>query len=219
MERNSYMYDKNGLLPTVHLSVRLGRFYLGNEELFIAPECRGVVEYLRKDEKLWSAARLRFNHVDIRQKRAPIIGVPFGRALRQAYESSSGLQKSMFCEQEWTKYRGKAVIATMVAHTMATASNVEFQAWQFLDVSNETFYVHAIIDKASTTVTHLDGATMQHTELQRAEIAAKACKIKGTCYTKHFRLDGHFSMIVTEAIMDQYFPVQSLTQEFLEAMN
>lgn len=213
------MYDKNGLLPTLHLSVHLDRFYLGNEELFVAPECRGVVDYLRKDEKLWHVARLRFNHVDIGQKRAPIIGIPFGHALRQAYKRSSGLQKSMFCEPEWTKYRGKAVIATMVAHTTATATNVEFEAWQFLDVSNETFYVHAILDKESTTVTHLDGATMQHTEQQRAEIAAKACKIKGEYYTKHFRLDGSLSVIVAEAIMDLYFPVQPLTQEFLDAMS
>ena len=110
------MYDKNGLLPTAHVSVRLGRFYLGDEELFVSPECRGVVDYLFQNESLWSVARLRFNHSDIRQKRAPIIGVPFGQALRQAYQSASGLQKSMFQVAEWTKYQGKAVIDDACAH-------------------------------------------------------------------------------------------------------
>ena len=65
---------------------------------------------------------------------------------------------------------------------------------------------------------HLDAATMLHTESERAEIAAKARKIKGESYTKHFRLDGSFSVAVAEALMDLYFPVESLTQEFLDAL-
>lgn len=212
------MYDKNGLLPTTYVSVQHGRFYCGDNELFVAPECRGVVDYLRQNEWLWSIARLRFNRTDTHQKRAPIIGVPFGQALRQAYESTSGLQKSMFQVPEWTKYQGKAVIATMLAHTSATPSNIEFEAWQFLDVSDETFYVHAIIDKESRSIEHLDAATMIHTEDQRAEIMAKAKKIKGVLYSKHFRLDGSFPVTVAEKLMNLYFPVEPLTQEFIDAL-
>ena len=126
---------------------------------------------------------------------------------------------SMFQVPEWTKYQGKAVIATMLAHTSATSDSVEFQAWQFLDISDETFYVHAIIDKASKSVTHLDAATMAHTQDQRAEIMANACKIKGASYTKHFRLDGSFSVMAAVILMDLYFPVEPLTQEFLGALD
>lgn len=210
--------DKHGLLSTAHVSVRCGRFYLGDEELFVSPECRGVVDYLFQNKNLWSIARLRFNNFDTRHKRAPIIGVPFGQALKQAYQRPFGLQKSMFQVDDWTKYQGKAVIATMLAHTSTTASHVEFQAWQFLDVSDETFYVHAIIGKKTKSVEHLDAATMLHNEGQRTEIVAKARKIEGKSYTKHFRLDGSFSVTVAEALMDLYFPVESLTQEFLDPL-
>ena len=211
------MYDENGLLPTTYVTAENGRFYFDGDEVFVAPECRGVIDYLCQDKSLWSIARLRFNCSDIRQKRAPIIGVSFGQALRQAYESTSGLQKSMFQVPEWTKYQGKAVIATMLAHTSATSDSVKFEAWQFLDISDETFYMHAIIDKASKSVAHLDAATMAHTKDQRAEIMAKARKIEGGSYTKHFRLDGRFSVTEAEKLMNLYFPVEPLTLEFLDA--
>ncbi|MCM2549983.1 MULTISPECIES: hypothetical protein [Burkholderia] len=213
------MHDKDGLLPTEHVSVRLGRFYFGGQELFAAPECRGVVDYLCEHEHLWLTARLRFNVSDIRRKSAPIIGVSFGKALRMAYEGRLDLQKSLFQVDGWASYQGQAVIATMLAHTSSTTSEVKFEAWQFLDVSHETFYVHAIIDKDAGSVVHIDGATMLHTEFERSKIVAEARKIKGRSYTKQFRLDGSYSVGVAEALMELYFPVQPLTQEFLDKLS
>jgi len=209
------MYDKDRLLPTEYVSIDLGRFYYDGNELFAAPECRGIVDYLLQRKNLWSAARLRFNLSDIRQKRAPIIGVPFGRALRKACENPSGSQKSMFEVRDWASYKGRAVVATMYAHVQVTSASVKFEAWQFLDISAETFYVHTVLDRNAKFVTHIDGATMLHTECQHTKIKDEAIKIKGDSYTKHFRLDGSFSIDVAEALMDLYFPVQPLTQEFL----
>lgn len=210
--------DKDGLLPTNNVVARDGRFYYGSEEIFVDPQCGGVVDYLTPKPALWRGARLRFTKDHYRMKRAPIIGVPFSRAFEEAKSISSGLQKSMFEDPNWTNYQGKAVVATMLAHTSATRTAIEFQAWQFLDVSTETFYVHAIIEKASEQVIHLDGATMIHSDEQHYEIRSFARKLKGDGYTKHFRIDGEFDVSAAKDVMDLYFPIQTLTKEFLDAM-
>jgi hypothetical protein len=211
------VFDKDGLVYSSRIAVSDGRFYCGNEEVFIAPECRGVTEYLLAYGHLWEAARVRLNRVDIRQKRAPIIGVSFSEALKKALSNQGPRQKSMFQLPDWTRYKGKAVVATLVAHTSEGSSSLEFQAWQFLDVSDETFYIHAMVDKGLSFVSHIDAATLSLTQSERDEIAVHGNKIKGQLYTKHFRLDGRISIAAAENLMNLYFPVQPLTREFLKA--
>lgn len=213
------VFDKDGLVYSGRIAVTDGRFYCRNEEVFVAPECRGVTEYLLADGHLWEIARVRLNRADIRQKRAPIIGVSFSEALKKALSCHGALQKSMFQLPDWTTYKGKAVVATLVAHTSEALSSLEFQAWQFLDVSDETFYIHAMIDKGRSFVSHIDAATMNLTQSERDEIAMHGNKIKGLQYTKHFRLDGRISIAAAENLMNLYFPVQPLTREFLKAID
>lgn len=165
-------------------------FFLIQEEVYAAPECRGVVDYLLQHHELWNLSRLRYNRSDIRKKTAPIIGIPFSRAIDSALQGQRRFQKSMYEIPNWTLYKDKAVIATMVAHTASSEDLVEVEAWQLLDISDETTYVHCIVDKDSKSVLHLDGATIFHTRTQRDEIRNRACKIKGTKYEKHFRIDG-----------------------------
>lgn len=220
MDTNNYAqeYDKDGLLFSDYMRIEGGRIFHGGKEVFVAPECRGCIDFLLEDISLWSVSRIRVNLTDIRMKRAPIIGVPFGQALIKAIQLRGTLQKSLFQVAGWTEYQGKAVIATMLAHTSASLSGVEFQAWQFLDVSDETFYIHARISHDLSIVSHLDVATMTHTKQERDEIFAHTSKIKGQHYTKHFRLDGEVSISSAEKLMDLYFPVQELTKEFLHVV-
>lgn len=208
--------DKDGLFPSNHITASNNRFFLDQEEIYAAPECRGVVCYLLQHPYLWKHSRLRYNRSDIRRKGAPIIGVPFSKALIRALKNGNGLQKSMYEIPDWTFYRNKAVIATMLAYTAGSLDNVEMQAWQFLDISDETFYIHCIIDRITQKVIHLDGATMCHTKDQRNDIRRGASKIKGALYRKHFRLDGEIEIDQAIALMDLYFPIQPLTEEFLE---
>jgi hypothetical protein len=210
--------DKNGLIFSGDVKEESGRFFCEGEEIYAAPECRGIISHLLKDRKLWGISRIRFNRTDIRMKRAPIIAVPFSKALGIAIQSPYGFQKSMYQVPNWTIYAGKAVIATMLAHTSASHELVELEAWQFLDVSNETFYVHCIIDKKKRCVIHFDGATMIHTEAQRNQIQHEAAKIKGEGYQKHFRLDGEIIIDTAAILMDLYFPAQTLTREFLDIL-
>jgi hypothetical protein len=210
--------DKDGLTFCQQLYEVNGRIFCGDEEVFAAPECRGVTEYLASDSALWQAARIRVNRVEVRQKRAPIIGVPFGNALTKSLSSHGALQKSLFQVPDWTRYKGRAVIATLLAHTKQAASFIEFQAWQFLDISDETFYVHAHIDKNLSFVSHIDAATQLHTTEERQQISCRGERIDGKQYTKHFRLDGRLSVSVAEDLLNLYFPVQPLTEEFLHAI-
>ena len=210
--------DKDGLLPTNNVVARDGRYYYGSEEIFADPQCGPVVDYLASKPVLWRDARLRFNKNHYHMKRAPIIGVPFSRALEEIMSTSSGLQKSMYEDRDWMNYKGKAVVATMLSHMRALRDKIIFEAWQFCDVPTETFYVHAIIEKASKQVIHLDGATMIHSDEQRTNMHSYGRKHKGEMYTKHFRIDGEFDVTTAKDVMDRYFPIQALTKEFLDAM-
>jgi hypothetical protein len=208
--------DKDGLVFTNRLTEDRGRFFLDKEEVYFAPECRGVAPYLLDNPSLWDLARIRLNRSDIRMKAAPVIGVSFSKALEVALRATYGFQKSMYELPDWAVYKGKAVIATMVAHTSASSRLVELEAWQLLDISDETFYVHCIIDKSEASVIHLDGATISHSKTERDEIRKRGCKIKGDSYQKHFRLDGKISITAAVTIMNLYFPLHPLTKEFLE---
>lgn len=217
-ERDQVKVDKDGLLCSRSVTKKDGRFFIDDEEIFVAPECRGVISYVLQHSSLWEKSRFRYNQSDIRKKGAPIIGVPFSRALKQALQDKHGFQKSMFEIPGWTSYKGKAVIATMLVHTTGTSQLVELEAWQMLDISDETIYIHCIIDRKTTQVIHFDGATMCHTESQRENIRKYARKIKGEVYQKHFRLDGSFGIDQAAMLMDLYFPIQPLTSEFLDCI-
>jgi hypothetical protein len=210
--------DKDGLLFSYSVIEKNGRFFIDKYEIYPAPECRGVVEYLLQHPDLWKNSRLRYNLSDIRRKGAPIIGVPFSQAIKQALQNESGLQKSMYEIPDWTRYEGKAVIATMLVHTASSPKLIELEAWQLLDVSDETVYVHCIFDRKTGSVIHLDGATMQHTKNQRNEIRKGATKIKGERYRKNFRLDGKITPHQAVMLMDLYFPIEPLSREFLDCM-
>ncbi|WP_155420316.1 hypothetical protein [Burkholderia cepacia] len=210
--------DDDGLVYCRELSEANGRLFYGEEEVYVSPECRGITEYLLSDITLWNGARLRVNRVDVRLKRAPIIGIPFSQALARALLSHGRVQKSMFHVPDWTLYQGKAVVATLLGHTKERDSFIEFQGWQLLDVSDETFYVHAQIDKSLSFVSHLDGATQLHTAEERQQILSRGERVDGRQYTKHFRFDGHLPISTAKDLLNLYFPVQPLTQEFLNVI-
>lgn len=210
--------DKDGLVYCRDLADAGGRLYCGDEEVYVAPECRGVTDFLLANRALWQVARIHINRVDVRLKRAPIIGVPFSQALTAALCSGRQRQKSLFQVQDWTHYKGKAVIATLLAHTKKKRYFLEFEAWQVLDISDETFYVHAQIEESLGFVLHIDAATQLHTAEERQIMTVKGERVRGQQYTKHFRLDGELAIPVAETLMNLFLPVEPLTHEFLAAV-
>ncbi len=131
-------------------------------------------------------------------------------------DSNVSFNKAMYQRPDWNVIQEHAIVGTLLAHTSSSDSLVEFEAWQILDATTETFYIHAIFDKLTAVLIHLDGATMDHSPEEKSLIAIHGSKIKGSHYTKHFRLDGKFSIEIAEDIMDLYLPLDDLTEEFLQ---
>lgn len=182
------------------------------------PEAKRVVEYLIDNPHIWAGARISASSSHFGIKRAPIFGIPFKSGLKEALSSNSSFNKAMYQRPDWKIIEGHAVVGSLLAHTSSSEDLVEFEAWQLLDATTETFYIHAIFDRRAAELIHLDGATMHHSNEEKSLIVIHGSKIKGSHYTKHFRLDGNFSIKVAEDIMDLYLPLDDLTEEFLQSI-
>lgn len=127
--------------------------------------------------------------------------------------------KAVYQRKDWQLLQGHAIVGSLVAHTSSSSDLIEFEAWQLLDITSETFYVHLIIRKETGLICHLDGATMHHSPEEKSIIAKDAIKIKGNEYKKHFRIDGNFKINIAEKLMELYMPLEDLTDEFLQRIS
>jgi len=212
-------FDKDGLIFSKHITLHNGNLFLDGQQIYITPEARSVFEYLAANPDLWRSSRLSVSDSGRGMKRAPIFGVPFREGLYAALASPKSHIKALYQRDDWEVIKGHAVVGTLVAHTSSSADLVEFEAWQLLDMTSETFYMHAILNREYRMVVHLDGATIHHSLEEKSFIAKNARKIKGAGYKKHFRIDGSFSIKIAEDLMDLYLPLDDLTDEFLQYVN
>ena len=96
---SSYITEDN-LVPTSHLQWKGKCLYLKNEQeqVYLEPRVRGVIDYLKERKNLWTAAQIKVHSHEIDQKGAPFFGVPFDVALSllSKHEPSQSTVKSMF---------------------------------------------------------------------------------------------------------------------------
>lgn len=210
--------DKDGLLHTKHMELINGRIEVKGCEVFVSPTASRVAEYVFQDAKLWNTARFLVSLKDIIRGRAPVFGVPFERGLQEITNQKRGVVKSIYQRPDWQYLQGHAVVGSLLTHITYSEEVITFEAWQFLDVDGETFYMHGQIDGSRGIFLHLDGAIMYHAPEEKEQVIAHGRKIKGQRYEKHFRLDGEISMSNAVEIMRLYLPLVDLTEEFLETI-
>jgi hypothetical protein len=212
-------FDKDGLIYSKYIKLSQGKLFLDGQEIYITPEVNGVFGYLTTNKNLWHAARISVSNSRLGMKRAPIFGIPFRLGLQEALMSNESHIKAVYQRDDWELIQGHAVVGSLVAHTSSSPDIVEFEAWQILDITSESFYIHAIISKETGLICHLDGATMHHSAEEKTLIASRGKKIRGAAYKKHFRIDGSFHIHVAEELMELYLPLDDLTEEFLQSIS
>ncbi len=212
-------FDKDGLIYSKYIQRDRGKLFLGEREIYITPEAKSVFRYISANNNLLHASRISVNDKHITMKGAPIFGIPFRRGLQEALMTKKSHLKAVYQREDWQLIQGHAVVGSLVAHTSSSLDLVEFEAWQILDITSKTFYIHAIISKETGLICHIDGATMHHSPKEKNIIAAYGKKVKGTGYKKHFRIDGSFQINIAEDLMELYLPLDDLTDEFLQSIS
>jgi hypothetical protein len=207
--------DKDGLTFTRSLQLREGRLFRHGVEVFASPDAGGVVEYISQELGLWGQARVRVCGSRVLRGRAPVIGVPLLKSLKEILHNRHRLYKSMYKLDNWATYQGQAVLATLVAQTSFADQHTQVELWHLLDVSRETFYMHGLFNHTNEMLVHLDGATMIHSLEQQVEICAHARKLKGLNYQKLFRIDGTILLTHFEAVARAFFPSDDLVTELI----
>lgn len=222
---NSYVTEDN-LVPTCHLQWKGECLYLknGQEQVYVEPRVRGVVDYLKNRKDLWTVAQIKVHLHEIDLKGAPIFGVPFDIALSllSSYNSSQSIVKSMFQRMD-----GKSlfdarlgVVATLVAHLSRRKNTpdeilLSLEAWEIMSLGEETFYIHGLFSVEKGYFIHLDGATMYHDDLGKRSLFQQGKKVKGYDYRKHFRLDGVLDIDTVADLVIAFLPLEDLTTEYI----
>lgn len=187
------LQNDEGLVPSTELlfdpeantfTLRLRRH--PEVEVFPDIQLSRVVKLLAGDTSLWSASALKVSAMFSISGRATIFGVPLGRAFVEA--SKKGIQKSRFSlpDNSFDPQRGaQADLLLFVSTTRKEPLDVrEIQVWQDVRGSSEVFYSHAIVSLDSSMVRHLDGATIDFTQAQKAKLFDQAHKKRGS-HTKN----------------------------------
>lgn len=221
------LLDKDGLLATAHVRAEGEHFKLVTDgsPLFIEPTVRSVVAILQENPDIWSQSRLHFTREHIGKKGVPIFGVPFDAALKLIVENHQRLIKSLFQLIPNHQYSGRGLEAALLVHVARKDSteedkpNITLEAWQLVEGVSETFYCHGLLTKNVDHFTHLDGATMQHTEQEKLELFQKGSKVKGLQYRKHFRVDGEIPLDFAMRVLTAYLPTERLSLEYFVAQH
>jgi hypothetical protein len=78
-------------------------------------------------------------------------------------------------------------------------------------------YAHAILDEDATNTTHLDAAIIKFArEDEAAELLRSGIKTKGICRRKYFRCDAKVRIAAAIQLLNAFFPVDELVQEYFE---
>jgi hypothetical protein len=215
--------DTDGLIALRDVDVRLMQdrsIFLKStkQQVYIDPYAFPVADLVIPRSDLSRIAKLRLTETKTGLKKLPVFGVSFEIALRKAYQSHPGaLLKSMYKAENSDGSLDYGICATLVTHIQRAPHFIQIEAWQIETPGDVTYYVHGLIDPSSGNFTHLDGATMFHDGPSARSLFDEGVKIKGQSYRKMFRLDGVIERGDAIKIACAYFPLESLTMEYLEA--
>jgi hypothetical protein len=212
----------DGLLPSSKIQIKL--FKTGYELLlasrdeipiFSVRENHYVVDVLVKYPQLWDQSALRLSFAPSINGSIQMFGVPFQRAVEIAL--ARGYVKSQFYYPDQGAH---SLYKTLLLHLNRTQDNrgllIQLEAWHYTPGDKYAYYVHALSPDFKDQIYHLDGATIFFTESDLNVLLMGSKKIKGTRYTKYFRLDGSFSVDQMHSIVRSFFPCLELYDEAFE---
>ncbi len=184
-------------------------------QVYPVPYINRVVDILVQKLDLWEAAAISVKAFPPIMGRATLYGVPFERALQEVRLQK--LIKARFQVPMPERFSATGFVADLLVHIAVDRkdSAVELEAWEDIAQSPEVFYVHGRLTPDATTFIHLDGATISFSPEDKLRLFADGNKIKGTGYTKHFRIDGQITIPDAFAIIRAYLPIEELTDDFL----
>ena len=212
------LVTKDGLIKTIHIKkMNNGTFQLSNKEISVVPHWRiyGLFNLIIQKNKLWKQAAFRLSSGSSTVGRAPIFGVPFAEAIKQAL--IKGEMKSVYYLPKKDPSSGFYSQLFVRINTKKENNNDLFivEAWEWIGQGEEVIYIHMIISQSSFIVIHLDGAVLEYnSQLDISEIFYSGRKKKSEIYTKYFRLDGEILMDDAFEIIKEFLPIEELTEEY-----
>jgi hypothetical protein len=214
--------DDDGLVPMEHIEMHF--FYsrelhikTTSQKVFVDPNARAVLDVIAQRRHLLPLTRLMLHEEEYGRKGVGIFGMPFGKGIELAAKAQPGLLlKTMHKTISPSEDFNYGVCATLVSHIQRLSDYIQLEAWQFIGPNTPTYYLHGMLDSSGSRFTHLDGATMIHSESDAETLFQHGTKVKGADYQKWFRLDGVFDKEDALAIANVYYPVQSLLTEYME---
>lgn len=209
----------DGLIPCSNIKIKLDttgyELLLASRDaipIFPVRENDQVVDVLIEYPLLWDQAALRLNFTPSINGSALMFGIPFQDAVEIALARGYVKSQFYFPNQEM-----HGLHKTLLLHLNRTQDKrgvlIQLQAWHYTPGDNYAYYVHALSPDFKNQIYHLDGATIFFTESELNVLLIESKKIKGAKYTKHFRLDGSFSIDHMHSIVRSFFPCVELYDE------
>ncbi len=173
-----------------------------------------VVRILLREEILWKNCSIDIKIHPPMVARAPVFGVPLGKAIDEALKK--GLQKSLFTFNEPPQNGLPANLLLFVGlNKKESITTRELQVWEGVPYSKEVFYAHAIFSADTANVNHFDCASMILTDSEFHILFNQGKKIKGSEYNKHFLIECILPLDKAISLMKAYFPIEELANEAL----
>jgi hypothetical protein len=183
-------------------------------EVFPFPEADFVTHALVERPDLWKQAALRVKHHPSISGSAPVFGVPFRRALDLAMKDGHTKAK-YFLPESYREGRYKSLLLHIRRVDDIRGRLLQVEAWQYSPGSDSAHYLHALSSDFATQVVHFDGAAIQYSGEDLDTLLLESRKVKGTAYTKYFRLDGAFDVGDMHTLAVAFLPGEQLYNEGL----
>lgn len=183
-------------------------------EAFPFPEADFVADALVERPELWKQSALRVKHYPTIWGSAPVFGVPFRRAVDLAMKAGHTKAK-YFLPHSYREGRYESLLLHIRRVDDIRGRLVQVEAWQYRPGSDFAHYLHALSSDFAEQVVHFDGATIQYSGQDLDTLLLESRKVKGTVYTKYFRLDGAFEVNDMHTLAAAFLPGEQLYNEGL----
>ena len=205
---------KDGLFPCSLVNIIKNQdsynIYTQERQLPIFPKsrCWLLCDYFASSEVLWNMAQLEFTYYYSIFGSAPFMGLNFKKALHIALKEKQAISK--FYHPESLKNN---VYSNLVFKITSKNNVLQLEIWEYKVNSDHVYYMHALSENNFETLIHLDGATIHFTNHEIQNLLFTNEKIKGTNYSKVFRLDGEIALSYLHEIAKIFLPLKALYEE------
>jgi hypothetical protein len=213
--------NEDGLVPTGELVMSpLGWKLRCDKELIVVPHWRveSVGKLLQQRVDLWPLASIRIQPGRSLVGRATVYGVPFSRAVQQAFREKLSKARFLIIDSiDESKGFPAQLFIRMVRLKQSNGPHLGVEAWEWIGKGVEVNYAHMILTLDGRIAVHVDGANIvfaDETDVQA--IFAAGEKGKGVAYDKYFRLDGKLAIDDAIQLVQEFFQVKELVGEYFE---